>query len=314
VTCTGAVSIYGHPYRCWLKGGHGHVSLIEAIEVSCDSFFYHLAHDAGLDALARWARTVGLGSMTGIELGAESSGLVPSDEWSRKARGHPWYGGETISVGIGQGPILVTPIQMAVAYAALVNGGSRVRPHLVEGQASPGVSIGYSADTLAAVRRGMELVVRGDRGTARRFGSLPIPFGGKTGTSQVIAKQEGVKWQSLPWEQRHHAMFIGYAPASAPQLVVAVVVEHGGDASSVAAPIAARILQKAFGAAVDFATITASVPPGPRSLPQGPSPDADIPGPAAPPPAHPEAPVTPTPVAGGATGGGRTAPAAAVKR
>ena len=153
---------------------------------------------------------------TGIELGGESTGLVPDDAWSRKARGQPWYGGETISVGIGQGPILVTPIQMAVAYAALVNGGRLVKPHLVEGRAGPPRPIGFPADALAAVQRGMELVVAGDRGTARRLGSLPVRFAGKTGTSQVMRKQEGVHWQDLPWEQRHHALFIGYAPARRP--------------------------------------------------------------------------------------------------
>ena len=244
VFCTGGVTIYGHPYHCWQKGGHGRVAIEEAIEVSCDTFFYYLARDAGIDRLAAWARAFGLGGATGIELGGESTGLVPDDAWSRKARGQQWYGGETISVGIGQGPILVTPIQMAVAYAALVNGGQLVKPHLVEGRGEPPRATGFPAEALALVQRGMERVVAGNRGTARRLGSLPVRFGGKTGTSQVIHKQEGVHWQDLPWEQRHHALFIGYAPLGDPQLVVAVVVEHGGDAASVAAPIAARIIQR----------------------------------------------------------------------
>ncbi|HVN75241.1 MAG TPA: penicillin-binding protein 2 [Thermoanaerobaculaceae bacterium] len=291
IFCTGGVTIYGHPYRCWVKGGHGRVALEEAIEVSCDSYFYHLARDAGIDRLASWARAFGLGQATGIELGGESTGLVPDDAWSRKARGQPWYGGETISVGIGQGPILVTPIQMAVAYAALVNGGKLVRPHLVEGHGEPPQPISFPPDALARVQRGMELVVAGDRGTARRLGSLPVRFAGKTGTSQVMKKQEGVHWQDLPWEQRHHALFIGYAPPADPQLVVAVVVEHGGDAASVAAPIAARIFQRAFGPHVESQAVTASVAPDwqVRSAPAADSAQSGPPAPTGDQPAVPPA-------------------------
>lgn len=245
--CTGAVTIYGHPYRCWLAGGHGHVTLEEAIEVSCDTYFYYLARDAGIERLASWARIFGLGSPTGIELPGEASGLVPDDAWSRRVRGHPWYAGETISVGIGQGPILATPLQLAVAYAALVNGGFLVTPHLVEGQGKPPRPLGLPPEALEAARRGMERVVHGDRGTARRLAALRASLAGKTGTAQVMRKKEGVTWRQLPWEQRHHALFVGYAPVQDPQLVVAVVVEHGGDAASVAAPVAGRILAKALG-------------------------------------------------------------------
>ncbi|HUK13359.1 MAG TPA: penicillin-binding protein 2 [Thermoanaerobaculaceae bacterium] len=261
VYCTGAVNIYGHPYRCWVKGGHGRVSLVEAIECSCDTFFYYTARDAGIDRLANWARTFGLGSATGIGLGAESNGLVPDDAWSRKVRGQPWYGGETISVGIGQGPILVTPIQMAIAYASLVNGGYLVTPHFVEGEDAPRRPTGIPPDVLAIVRRGMEHVVAGSRGTAHRLAALPVAIGGKTGTSQVVRKVEGVHWQQLPWEQRHHALFIGYAPADDPRLVVAVVVEHGGDAASVAAPIAGRIFLQAFGPKTEQGAVVTELPP-----------------------------------------------------
>lgn len=245
--CTGAVNIYGHPYRCWLKGGHGHVALEEAIEVSCDTYFYYLARDAGIERLASWARLFGLGSPTGIELPGEASGLVPDDAWSRKVRGQPWFAGETISVGIGQGPILVTPLQLAVAYAAFINGGYLVTPHLVEGAGKPPKPLGLPTEALAAARRGMERVVQGSRGTARRLAALPASLAGKTGTAQVMRKKEGVTWRELPWEQRHHALFVGYAPAHEPRLVVAVVVEHGGDAAAVAAPVAGRILAKALG-------------------------------------------------------------------
>ncbi|MGV8039861.1 MAG: penicillin-binding protein 2 [Thermoanaerobaculaceae bacterium] len=274
-SCSGAVTIYGHPYRCWLKGGHGGVNVYSAIEASCDTYFYRLAQDAGLEKLASWASLFGLGEVTGVELSGESSGLVPSDAWSRRVRGHPWYGGETISVGIGQGPILATPLQLAVAYAALVNGGHRVTPHLAARNARPPVELGLGPEVLATVRRGMELVVNGDSGTARRWGSLPARFAGKTGTSQVIRKVEGVKWYELPWGQRHHALFVGYAPPEAPTLVVAVVVEHGGDAGSVAAPIAARLFQKAFAPGFDTSTLLPVVPEGVVTAPaEGASPGA----------------------------------------
>lgn len=271
VFCTGAVSIYGHPYRCWLAGGHGHVALEEAIEASCDTYFYYLARDAGIDRLASWARLFGLGSATGIELPGEASGLVPDDAWSRKARGQPWYAGETISVGIGQGPILVTPLQLAVAYAALVNGGYLVTPHLVEGAGKPPRPLDLPPEALAAARRGMERVVQGSRGTARRLAALSASLAGKTGTAQVMRKKEGVTWRELPWEQRHHALFVGYAPADEPRLVVAVVVEHGGDAASVAAPVAGRILAKALGVpeeVVDRVMVAEISLPGP--LPEAP--------------------------------------------
>jgi penicillin-binding protein 2 len=265
--CTGGVTIYGHPYRCWQKGGHGRVALEDAIEASCDTYFYYLARDAGIDRLAAWARSFGLGRATGIELAGENSGLVPDDAWNRRVRGQPWYGGETISVGIGQGPILATPIQLAVAYAAIINGGRVVQPHLVAGRGRPPQPLAMTAEARGLVQRGMERVVAGGRGTARALANGPVPMAGKTGTAQVMRKKEGVKWQDLPWEQRHHALFIGYAPVGNPSLVVAVVVEHGGDAASVAAPIAARILARAFGPAVEEAGVDTNVVPEPNETP-----------------------------------------------
>jgi len=294
--CTGGVTIYGHPYRCWQRGGHGHVAVESALEVSCDSYFYRVAQDAGIDRLASWARVFGLDQSTGIEIAGETTGLVPDDAWSRRVRKHQWYAGESISVGIGQGPILATPVALARAYAALVNGGALVQPHLVQGRGAPPRDLGLPPHVLRQVRRGMELVVTGDRGTARGLAALPVRIAGKTGTAQVVRKQEGVKWQDLPWEQRHHALFVGYAPAQEPRLVVVVVVEHGGDAASAAAPIAGRILARAFGppAAVagEDAVITADAapesrppgaspppPPAPASRPMQPAPATDPPAP-----------------------------------
>lgn len=254
VYCSGAVTFYGHPYRCWRAGGHGTVDLERALEVSCDTYFYTLARDAGVERLAEWASILGLGATTGIELAGESGGLVPSDEWSRRVRGHQWYAGETISVGIGQGPILATPLQLAVAYAALLNGGAVVDPHFVAGSGKGPRQTRLDPKALEVVQRGLIRVVAGNEGTARRLAALPFAMAGKTGTAQVVAKKEGVKWQELPWEQRHHALFVGFAPPVEPTLVVVVVVEHGGDAASVAAPIAARIIGRAFGHDIEMAT------------------------------------------------------------
>ncbi len=287
VYCAGGATIYGHRYRCWKPGGHGRVDLAEAIEGSCDTYFYRLAHDAGIDRLAAWARTFGLGSPTGIEIAGESSGLVPDDAWSQRTRGHPWYSGESISVGIGQGPILATPLQLAVAYAALVNGGRLVRPHLTTEGDAPARPLNIPPAVLAAVRQGMELVVNGPSGTARAQGRGPVRFGGKTGTSQVMRKKEGVRWQDLPWDQRHHALFVGYAPADDPRLVVAVVVEHGGDAASVAAPIARRLFDRAFGPHVGDATVVAGGGSGTAPAPAPSAAAAGRPLPTAPPSPQP---------------------------
>ena len=278
------------------------MALESALEVSCDSYFYRLAQDAGIDRLAAWARRFALDQPTGIEVPGESTGLVPDDAWSRRVRKHQWYAGESISVGIGQGPILATPIALARAFAALVNGGLLVQPHLVAGRSAAPRDLGFGEAVLRRVRHGMELVVAGERGTARRLAALPVRIGGKTGTAQVIRKQDGVRWQDLPWEQRHHALFVGYAPAHDPRLVVAVVVEHGGDAAGVAAPVVGRILARAFGPPTPVggaeAVVTAAA-------------DGAAPVPAAQaPPSSPAA--TPRPAGGGATApdreGGRAAP------
>lgn len=272
VFCSGQVQMYGHPYRCWHAGGHGRVEVETALEVSCDSYFYYLARDAGLERLASWAHTFGLGRPTGIDLPNEAAGLVPSEAWSQRVRGQKWFAGETISVGIGQGPILVTPIQLAVAYAALVNGGRLVRPHVVPSAATQPTPTDLPAAALAHVRAGMERVVSGDRGTARRLaGWAPRRMAGKTGTSQVVRKRDGVRWQELPWEHRHHALFVGYAPADAPTLVVAVVVEHGGDGGSVAAPIAGQILAHAIGREVEVGAGTNGEDGGPGETPPVPA-------------------------------------------
>lgn len=246
--CGGYATFYGRRFHCWKKGGHGSVDLPTALEVSCDVYFYHLGQRLGIERIARYARAFDFGRATGIDLGGERSGLVPDDAWSRRARRHPWYPGETISVAIGQGALLTTPVQVAAMLAAVANGGQIVTPHLVAGAAPPPRPLGLPPGLLGPVREGLVRVVHGERGTAR-IARLPgITTAGKTGTVQVVAQEAYVDSSLvLPWELRNHAWFASYAPAERPELVVVVFVEHGGKGSAVAAPIAKALFTLYFG-------------------------------------------------------------------
>ncbi len=245
INCRGSVTIYGHRFRCWRRGGHGLVDTVRSLEVSCDPFYYQLGYRMGIERMAQWLGLFGFGQPTGIGLVPENTGLVGTPEWSRRVRGTPWYPGEAISVAIGQGPVLTTPIQLARAYAALANGGWLITPHLVESAKLPEpVDLHLDHESLALVREGLELVVHGSRGTARAQKRLPMA--GKTGTSQVARLQEGVQSDELPRHLRHHALFVGWAPLDRPRLVVAAVVEHGGGGASSAAPVVARVVEAAM--------------------------------------------------------------------
>jgi penicillin-binding protein 2 len=245
VNCRGAVTLYGHRFRCWRRGGHGRVGTVRALEVSCDPFFYQLGYRMGIETMATWLEKFGFGSPTGIGLTPESEGLVGTPEWSRRVRGTPWYPGEAISVSIGQGPLLATSLQTARAYAALANGGRLVTPHLVESdELEPAVDLGLDPEHLALVVEGLELVTQGRDGTARSLARLPLA--GKTGTAQVARLQEGVDTEDLPEHLRHHALFVGWAPVDDPRLVVAAVVEHGGGGATTAAPVVGAIIEAAM--------------------------------------------------------------------
>ncbi len=236
IFCAGSRSFYGQRRYCHFRGGHGWVAIDEAITRSCNVFFYEVGDRLGIERIAGWARRFGLGEKSGIGLPAESGGLVPSDEWKRRTRGEPWYPGETISVAIGQGPLLVTPLQMAVLAAAIANGGRRVHPHLLPGAAAPAEPIGLPAEALAHVRQGMRDVVESDFGTARRARVRGIEVAGKTGTAQVVRLGE-----KNPGD---HAWFIGFAPVENPELAFAIIVEHAGHGGSAAAPIASRVVAR----------------------------------------------------------------------
>jgi len=246
VQCTGAVVLHGHRFRCWRRGGHGRVNLSRSIEASCDIYYYQVGQRLGIDRMARWLKTFGFGHRTGIGLPSEAAGLIGNPEWSRRVRGTPWYPGEAVSVSIGQGPVLATTIQLARAFAVLANGGRLVTPYVVvDPESADPIDLGLNPSDLARIRQGLDLVVHGDRGTARSLARLPVA--GKTGTAQVVRLQEGIDSDDLAPHLRHHAWFVGWAPIEEPRLVVALIVEHGGGGGSIAAPTASAIFSAALG-------------------------------------------------------------------
>lgn len=252
VYCPGAFRLPGvrRPYRCWRHGGHGMVNLLTAVSRSCDVYFYDLAYRMGIqrfhDELARF----GLGIASGIDLPGERPGLLPSPEWKRRARGQPWYPGETVIAGIGQGYVLTTPVQLAVATAAVAARGLRHTPRVASAvPAPPGVRIDAAPAAWEAVRVAMEDVLHDAAGTAHASAAgATYRYAGKTGTAQVYTLPADRKAAAgRPRHLEDHALFIAYAPAQEPELALAIVVEHGGSGSGAAAPIARRILDAAFG-------------------------------------------------------------------
>ncbi len=259
VFCPGSAVHYGRAFRCHRRGGHGWVNLRDAIKVSCDVYFYALGRRLGIDRIAEIARAFGFGEPTGLDLAHEKPGLVPSEEWARNKRRARWYPSETISVSIGQGPVLVTPLQVARALAGLVEGGRLPTPHLFFASQDPrsGVRLRYEAqpekslalhpNRLEIVKSGMWAVLNEPGGTA--FGSrVPgLAAAGKTGTVQVAGRdavpRAGVDRRRL----EDHAWFAAFAPLDDPKIVVVVFVEHGGHGSSAAAPIARLLLARYFG-------------------------------------------------------------------
>lgn len=261
VYCNGSVVLHGHRFRCWRRGGHGFVDLERSLEESCDVYYYLLGQRLGIDAMADWLHRFGFGRATGLDMTFEASGLIGTPEWSRRVRKTAWYAGEAVSVSIGQGPVLATVVQLASAYAILANHGRPVRPYLAAPGSAPEVPLELERRHFEVVNGALARVVQGAHGTARRLAGLPIA--GKTGTSQVARLQEGVAASDLAPHLRHHALFVGWAPLDDPELVVATVVEHGGDGGAAAAPVAGRVieayLRASEGPAVD--PIPASPPP-----------------------------------------------------
>ncbi|MEQ8966408.1 MAG: penicillin-binding protein 2, partial [Azospirillaceae bacterium] len=258
--CPGHMDLGNHRFHCWKRGGHGRLGLIQAVAQSCDVYFYDISKRIGIDAIAEMANRFGLGVETGIDMPSESAGLMPTRAWKQAVIGSPWQQGETLVAAIGQGYVLATPLQLAVMTARLVNGGKAVTPHLTLREGGPEAplnlpeapDLGIQPHWLSLVTDSMVEVTEGARGTARasQIETEGMEMGGKTGTSQVrrITKAEratGVlKNEERPWRERDHALFVGFAPIHAPRYACAVVVEHGGGGSSVAAPIVSDILRR----------------------------------------------------------------------
>ncbi|MCH2393208.1 penicillin-binding protein 2 [Oceanibaculum sp.] len=272
VFCPGHMELGDTRFHCWKRQGHGHMDMHDALKHSCDVYFYEVSRRLGIARIAAMSERLGLGRPLGFDLPGERGGLIPTREWKQARFGKPWHQGETLIAGIGQGYILATPLQLAVMTARLVNGGIAVKPHLtrftpeqagLHAISAPGAttagpggdagfpSMGVSQEHLRLVRTAMAAVTNDPNGGTAwraRITEAGMEMGGKTGTAQVrritmAERLTGVKKnEDLPWRQRDHALFVGYAPVNAPRYCCAVIVEHGGGGSAVAAPIARDLL------------------------------------------------------------------------
>ena len=255
--CAGSFRIGRRVMNDWLRRGHGPTNAYKALRRSVDVYFYQLAMKMDIDEVAEYAKMLGLGEKTGISLSREISGLIPTKEWKMKINGRPWQTGETASCLIGQSYILATPLQLAMAYAAIANKGTLYRPYLVKevftnnghiiNETKPEVvaELPISDETWTAVRRGLYEVVNHPRGTAFWKRGRGLQMSGKTGTSQVrsmTTKELFSKCVDMPYEDRHHGIFVGYAPYDNPKVAIAAVVEHGCGGSSAAAPIVRDVM------------------------------------------------------------------------
>lgn len=244
-----------HKYRDWKHGGHGAVSMSEAITESCDVYFYSLASVLGIDNMHNFLQQFGFGEKTGIDLVGEKSGLLPSRDWKQKRKKQAWYPGETLITGIGQGFLQVTPVQLARATATLANGGNVVTPFLVDkivtttetspGSETHGNVIPLKETNIQHITDAMVNVVHDAHGTAKNIGKhITYHIAGKTGTAQVFNIKQEAKYNenAIDFKLRDHALFIAFAPAENPKIAVAVVVENGGHGGSIAAPIAGKVI------------------------------------------------------------------------
>jgi len=256
--CPGFYRYGRRNYRDWKLGGHGKVNLFRGIVESCDVYFYQAGERTGIDALSNWAFDLGLGKTTGIDLPGELEGLIPTQEWKRSTKHEPWFPGETLSASIGQGFVLVTPLQMVSLYSTVANRGLLLEPHIISRiedvtgaiveERNPEIKrrSGVSQDAWSSIVEALVGVVENDKGTGRGARLRDFAVAGKTGTAQVVRLEEwrGKKEKEIPWELRDHAWFAAFAPYDDPEVAVAVIVEHGGHGSSAALPIVAQFLWK----------------------------------------------------------------------
>jgi penicillin-binding protein 2 len=251
-TCRGSLLVYGQPRACWRGEGHGPLNIISAIEHSCNIYFYELGKRIRIEDISRYARMLGFGYSTGVDIPGEKVGLVPDPEWKRRVRDEPWYPGETISVAIGQGPLLVTPLQVAAHTALIANRGKAVTPNLLkaksgiprnpsltnERKSRPPLSIPESV--FERIVQGMWQAVNG-KGTARAARVSRFDVCGKTGSAQVISTEAAKKLAQQKKEIKTHSWFTGFAPKDNPEIVVTLIVEYGGGGGATAAPSARQL-------------------------------------------------------------------------
>ncbi|MCN4143727.1 MAG: penicillin-binding protein 2 [Thiohalomonas sp.] len=262
IFCPGFYRLKGkaHKYRDWKKWGHGKTDITKSIVQSCDVFYYDLAFQMGIDKMHKFMTYFGFGKKSGIDILGERSGLMPSKEWKKRVRNQVWFPGETVIAGIGQGYVLVTPIQLALATATLANGGQHFQPQLVSSiqrkddlfprRVSPQVVHNVPIlrkENWQEVHHAMTEVIHAARGTARRLNKpdLRYKIAGKTGTAQVftVAQDATYKEDELEERLKDHALFMSFAPAQNPKIAIAVVLENGGHGASVAAPIAGKVIE-----------------------------------------------------------------------
>jgi penicillin-binding protein 2 len=259
VYCPGHATFFGRSFQCSLPDGRGHgtIDLRQAIEHSCNVYFYTVGNMVGIDKIHKWATLLGLGEKTGIDLPNETQGLVPSPEWKRKRFKEKWYAGETISVSIGQGAVALTPVSMAVYISTIANGGTRLTPHLLKAvddgtgwkdvpPPAPRSTVQLKPETIQAIRDGLWMVVNGS-GTGGLARIVGRDISGKTGTAQVISLEGGktAKGKSDK-DLRDNGWFVFFAPRDNPQISGVVFVEHGGHGGVTAAPIAKHVLETFF--------------------------------------------------------------------
>lgn len=256
VDCKGTYDLGTSTFKCWNKKGHGSTNLRKSLRESCDVYYYQLGEKLGVDKIAATAHAFKLGSPLGVELLNERSGLIPTAEWKQKRFNKRWYHGETLPVAIGQGAVLMTPIQLASMTATMANEGTIYRPHLVKRivdadgrplkETKPEVigSATFPKESFRLVKQGLFAVVNEAGGTGAMARQYDVKVAGKTGTSQVVKLKDSKS--STPYQYRDHALFVAFAPFDKPEVAVAVVVEHGEHGGAAAAPIAGRILRAYF--------------------------------------------------------------------
>ncbi|MBU2537801.1 MAG: penicillin-binding protein 2 [Proteobacteria bacterium] len=258
--CGGSLNFGNRRYGCWKKGGHGTVDFQRALIESCDVYFYSVGMRLGVDNIAKYATSLGMGRKSGIEIEHEKAGIIPSSAWKQQRYKQKWQDGETLSVAIGQGYVLTTPLQVCRMTAAVVNGGTLYRPQIVHSITAPdgkilktfaptseGKILG-SAHSLALIKEALVGVVNSPGGTAKVVKLPDVLIGGKTGTAQVVGLShvEGMSEKNIPYKYRDHAWFTSFAPAEKPEIAVTVLVEHGQHGGSAAGPVARAVYKRYF--------------------------------------------------------------------